>query len=344
MPSFGAPALFVLLALISQNDAQEEVHVFYEHDPDAPKPLVEIQPRWPRRSEATPGHLVLELMVNAQGDVEYVRIHSDAPWPEADEALIAAVKQWKYEPKRIDGKAVPFRIIVYRGLRPNLWKFYYGMISVAVLGGIAFARALFWKSTKHQKLRESWALPAGTVAALGARKQRQGSPRPRWLDKRFLQPRKKRTSPELHPGWNYSRGHIPYISRLMGATDSLFGPKIPIPSRGVSDHFRVFVVVVLAVIVNILMLWVIGGGLNVFFEPGGLSGLSREPSELWSTFVLVMAISGTIGVFSLAFYFLSGQYRSLHEVPVFLIGFTLLAAGYIVYYALRALLLFIDAL
>ncbi len=84
--------------------------------------------------------------------------------------------------------------------------------------------------------------------------------------------------------------------------------------------------------------------MNIFLEPGGVSELLREPTTLWNDFLIIMAIAGSIGVFSMIFYFLFGQYRTLHEVPVFLIGFALLTGAYILYYAGKALYLIIEAL
>lgn len=116
------------------------------------------------------------------------------------------------------------------------------------------------------------------------------------------------------------------------------------PSKAMSDHMRVFLSVVLAVVVNIIMLSIIKGGLNVFFEPGGFHSYIQEPVILWNGLVMILTVSVSIGVFSMVFYFLSGQYRTLHEVPVFLIGFALLSLTYIVYYALKAVYLILEAL
>jgi hypothetical protein len=238
-------------------------------------------------------------------------------------------------------------MVVYRGLRPGMWKLYRFMMFFGVLGGFVVAYLQFRRLRQERNLREAQAIvtPDDFIGHKAKEKKPPiGETRPRWLRKRFLKPRKVRVSPELHPGWNYSRGHIPHITGLMGATESLFGLRIPISARTMSDHMRVFLCVVLAVVVNIVMLWIIGGGLNVFFEPGGISDYIREPALLWNGLVMILSISISIGVFSMVFYYLSGQYRTLHEVPVFLIGFGLLSLTYILYYSLKATYLILEAL
>ncbi len=51
------------------------------------------------------GTVVLEIRVDAQGNVSDVKVLKSVP--ELDQAAIDAVRKWKYEPAVIDGKAVP---------------------------------------------------------------------------------------------------------------------------------------------------------------------------------------------------------------------------------------------
>lgn len=74
-----------------------------------PKKLEDVPPVLPYRKTATKGTPVLEVIIGTDGRVSEVRILQsfDPSWPEGDAALIQAVRQWRYEPTIVDGKAIP---------------------------------------------------------------------------------------------------------------------------------------------------------------------------------------------------------------------------------------------
>ena len=75
----------------------------------APKKVSDIAPVLPYRETETKGAPVLEVIISTDGSVSEVKALQtfDPPWPEGEAALIDAVRQWKYEPTVLDGKAIP---------------------------------------------------------------------------------------------------------------------------------------------------------------------------------------------------------------------------------------------
>ena len=74
-------------------------------------PMVQVPPIYPERcrSRGIEGRVVLEFDVTELGAVENVRVIESYPGSCFDKAPIKAIKQWKYRPKTINGKAVPQR-------------------------------------------------------------------------------------------------------------------------------------------------------------------------------------------------------------------------------------------
>jgi len=72
-------------------------------------PMVQIPPIYPERcrSRGLEGRVVLEFDVTELGTVENVRVIESYPGSCFDKASIKAIKQWKYRPKTINGRAVP---------------------------------------------------------------------------------------------------------------------------------------------------------------------------------------------------------------------------------------------
>jgi len=70
-----------------------------------PKLIKSVPPIYPEkaRQARVEGTVIVEARTNAQGNVEALRIIRSIPL--LDQAAIDAVKQWKYEPKIIEGKA-----------------------------------------------------------------------------------------------------------------------------------------------------------------------------------------------------------------------------------------------
>ena len=89
-----------------------------------PAQLIEAPPiDWPEeRPRSVEGQIVLELAISAEGAVECVRVLSHVPHG-FTEAAVAAARQARYEPARVDEEAVPWRaafgIAVSLQTRPN---------------------------------------------------------------------------------------------------------------------------------------------------------------------------------------------------------------------------------
>jgi protein TonB len=75
----------------------------------APKKLHDVAPVVPYRKTPPTGSPILEAIIATDGTVaEATVVRSfDPPWPEGDEALVEAIKQWKYKPTLMDGKPIP---------------------------------------------------------------------------------------------------------------------------------------------------------------------------------------------------------------------------------------------
>ena len=75
----------------------------------APRKLVEVAPQLPPTKIAMDGTPVLEAVIGIDGGVTEAKILQsfDPPWPEGDAALLTAIKQWVYEPTKIEGTLIP---------------------------------------------------------------------------------------------------------------------------------------------------------------------------------------------------------------------------------------------
>lgn len=78
--------------------------------PPEPRKIRHVPPRFPRLSQRTRSLVPFWLGVaeiGTDGRVAHVRtvrpIKADPPWPELQESILAAVRQWEYEPACVDG-------------------------------------------------------------------------------------------------------------------------------------------------------------------------------------------------------------------------------------------------
>jgi len=85
----------------------------------APVRIVQVAPTYPERGtpcRASSRVWIGEIDIDEAGDVAEVRtiqpIRCDPPWPEWEEAIPAAIRQWKYEPAARAGQPVPVVITV----------------------------------------------------------------------------------------------------------------------------------------------------------------------------------------------------------------------------------------
>ena len=79
----------------------------------APHKLRDVRPAYPTRDVETRGSgmWMADVLIDQEGDIRRVWVLRepiiDPPWPEFDEALVSAVRQWKYEPTIVRGRRVP---------------------------------------------------------------------------------------------------------------------------------------------------------------------------------------------------------------------------------------------
>ncbi len=74
-------------------------------------PLVRVPPQYPARAMARglEGRVLIEFTISRVGIVEDARVVAFEPTSVFNKAALEAVKQWRYEPKRVNGKTVAQR-------------------------------------------------------------------------------------------------------------------------------------------------------------------------------------------------------------------------------------------
>lgn len=80
--------------------------------PDADAvPLVRVPPQYPARAMARgiEGRVLIEFTISRVGTVEEAKIIAFEPTSVFNQAALEAVRQWRYEPKRVNGQAVAQR-------------------------------------------------------------------------------------------------------------------------------------------------------------------------------------------------------------------------------------------
>jgi protein TonB len=77
-----------------------------------PKKIQDIRPEFPKEAQAVDlsGIVIVELFLDETGTVVDARLMR--PIPMLEEAAMAAVKQWRFQPTIIDGRPVPARLTV----------------------------------------------------------------------------------------------------------------------------------------------------------------------------------------------------------------------------------------
>jgi hypothetical protein len=78
----------------------------------APKKVKDAQVEWPNIPDTNVWHAgapVVEAVVETDGTVKEVKFLRgfEPTWPEAEAAIINAIRKWQYEPVVIDGEPVP---------------------------------------------------------------------------------------------------------------------------------------------------------------------------------------------------------------------------------------------
>jgi len=110
--SYGGPTIGINPGEFPEPDVTEDSVGGFD------KPVLKFPPVYPERCRAKgiEGRVVVEFDVSPTGVVENPRVIEAEPNRCFNNASIKAVKQWKYEPKVINGKAVP-----RYGLQEVIW-------------------------------------------------------------------------------------------------------------------------------------------------------------------------------------------------------------------------------
>ena len=74
---------------------------------EAPRKIRHVDPRYPAsaRAAGVQGRVILEVIVNEQGDVASVRVLRSIP--DLDDAAVEAVSAWRYTPTSLNGVVMP---------------------------------------------------------------------------------------------------------------------------------------------------------------------------------------------------------------------------------------------
>lgn len=79
---------------------------------DPPKPVSRKAPQYPDRArkKGISGRVVLSVLIDASGNVSDVRVVESEPPGVFDEAAVAAVKTWRFQPAMYEGNPVAIRV------------------------------------------------------------------------------------------------------------------------------------------------------------------------------------------------------------------------------------------
>lgn len=101
--------------LLAKERSQKPIRVT-----QAPRKTHDVAPEYPDVASAArvQGIVILELTVNEEGRVSSAKVLRSIPL--LDEAALSAVKQWRYEPTLVDGRAVPVIVTVTVNFRMQL--------------------------------------------------------------------------------------------------------------------------------------------------------------------------------------------------------------------------------
>lgn len=79
-----------------------------------PRKVKDVPPKYPEdaRKRRDSGTVVMELVIDTEGQVKAVRVVDAPPSEELTQAAVEAVRQWRYEPTAKDGRPVPILLTV----------------------------------------------------------------------------------------------------------------------------------------------------------------------------------------------------------------------------------------
>jgi protein TonB len=110
--SFGIPDLPAEPIQEAERPKAAATPVVVGGDVRPPRKRSHVNPVYPPIAIAArvQGTVVLEAVIDAEGNVEDLRVRESIPL--LDAAAMEAVLQWKYEPTRLNGRAVPVVMLV----------------------------------------------------------------------------------------------------------------------------------------------------------------------------------------------------------------------------------------
>lgn len=95
--NFGAAAMQNAMANFSMGDMGQK-----------PRPVYQVQPKIPANFRNAAGRIEVEFVVDTQGRVQNPRVTSSFN-AALNEPVLAAIKQWRFEPGQRGGKRVPYK-------------------------------------------------------------------------------------------------------------------------------------------------------------------------------------------------------------------------------------------
>lgn len=111
LPATGTPAA----GAPTPQAAQEPVRVGKGTDHQEPRVVHRVEPSYPEEARAArlQGEVVIELIADAEGLVQEARVTQGVEGaPMLAEAAVEAIRQWRFEPLRIDDRPVPMIVTI----------------------------------------------------------------------------------------------------------------------------------------------------------------------------------------------------------------------------------------
>jgi protein TonB len=90
----------------------EDVVMTEDSVDEAPRPISRTPPKYPERArkKGISGRVELSLLISAAGSVQDARVLSASPAGVFEEAALAAVRAWRFQPAMYEGRPVAIRV------------------------------------------------------------------------------------------------------------------------------------------------------------------------------------------------------------------------------------------
>lgn len=111
MSTFAAAALLLLVSS-GRVDAQEKIYEGTVPGLTPPKPVKRVPADYDKsvkQNEKIKGYVKVRIVVTREGKPADPKV-TESLHPKLDAAALAAARQWLFEPARLNGKPVPYRI------------------------------------------------------------------------------------------------------------------------------------------------------------------------------------------------------------------------------------------